>query len=170
MDYLPTVLSSICKNIEHVTVERIQDATPRRIPFQKIIGAGLNLKAFKEKELEGTLRHVGFQESIYFLANSLGIQLNNVTEELQPVISLKDITTDVIQIKSGDACGVEQIGYGYENGICKIKMHFRAAIGEERSYDRITIKAILLFHQKLRMVLMVILQHVQLRLTVLTVC
>ena len=47
MDYLPSVLSSVCKDIEHVTVERIQDATPRRIPFQKKIGAGLDLEAFK---------------------------------------------------------------------------------------------------------------------------
>ena len=40
MDYLPAVLSSVCKKIESVTVERIQDATPRRIPFQQKIGAG----------------------------------------------------------------------------------------------------------------------------------
>ena len=45
MDYLPSVFTSICKDIEHITVERIQDATPRRIPFQKKIGAGLDLKS-----------------------------------------------------------------------------------------------------------------------------
>ncbi|MCH7525696.1 MAG: hypothetical protein IIC74_12075 [Bacteroidetes bacterium] len=47
MDYLPSVLSSVCKDIEQVTVERFQDATSRRIPFQQKIGAGLNLKEFK---------------------------------------------------------------------------------------------------------------------------
>jgi 4-hydroxy-tetrahydrodipicolinate reductase len=140
MDYLPSVLSSVCKNIEQITVERIQDATPRRIPFQKKIGAGLNLQQFKAKELEGTLRHVGLQESIYLLANSMGVSLDTVTEDLQPVISSKDISTKDIQIKTGDARGVEQIGYGYENGICKVKMHFKAAIGEPRSYDKVTIK------------------------------
>ena len=140
MDYLPSVLSSVCKNIEQITVERIQDATPRRIPFQKKIGAGLSLEDFKVKELEGTLRHVGLQESIYLLAHSMDITLDRVTEDLQPVISSKDITTKDIQIKKGDARGVEQFGYGYQNGICKVKMHFKAAIGEERSYDKITIK------------------------------
>tara|TARA_B110000444_G_scaffold239453_1_gene253890 strand:+ start:9979 stop:10974 length:996 start_codon:yes stop_codon:yes gene_type:complete len=140
MDYLPSVMSSVCKNIEQITVERIQDATPRRIPFQKKIGAGLDLKAFKVKEQEGTLRHVGLQESIYLLANSIGVKLDRVTEDLQPVISVKDITTKDIQIKKGDARGVEQIGYGYQNGVCKIKMHFKAAIGEPRSFDKITIK------------------------------
>lgn len=142
MDYLPSVLSSVCKNIEHITIERIQDATKRRIPFQQKIGAGLNLKTFKEKELQGTLRHVGLQESIYLLANRLGIKLDRVTEDLQPVVSSEDIITKDLYIKKGNARGVEQIGYGYQNGICKIKMHFKAAIGEERSYDKITIKGI----------------------------
>lgn len=140
MDYLPSVLSSVCQDIQHITVERIQDATPRRIPFQQKIGAGLSLEAFKEKEQQGTLRHVGLQESIYLVANSLGIVLDKVTEDLQPVIAADDIATESIQIKKGDARGVEQIGYGYQNDVCKIKMHFRAAIGEKRSFDKITIK------------------------------
>ena len=140
MDYLPAVLSSVCKNIEQVTIERIQDATPRRLPFQQKIGAGLSLEAFREKELQGTLRHVGLQESVHLLANSIGIKLDRITEDLQPVISSRDITTNDIQIKAGGARGVEQIAHGYVNGDCKVKMHFKAAIGEERSYDKITIK------------------------------
>lgn len=140
MDYLPSVMSSVCKNIEQVIVERVQDATPRRIPFQKKIGAGLDLEAFNKKEQEGSLRHVGLQESIYLLANSIGIKLDRVTEDLQPVISSEEINTEHMQIKKGNARGVEQIGYGYVNGDWKIKMHFKAAIGEKRSFDKITIK------------------------------
>lgn len=140
MDYLPSVLSSVCKNIEQVTIERIQDATPRRLPFQKKIGAGLNLVDFKKRELAGTLRHVGLQESVHLLAHSIGVKLDRVTEDLQPVISALDISTKHIQIHSGDARGVEQIAHGYFNGDCKVKMHFKAAIGEPRSYDKITIK------------------------------
>tara|TARA_R110002096_G_C14660704_1_gene727757 strand:- start:9004 stop:9999 length:996 start_codon:yes stop_codon:yes gene_type:complete len=140
MDYLPSVMSSVCKNIEHVTVERIQDATPRRIPFQQKIGAGLNLEAFKKKEREGTLRHVGLQESVYLLANSLGLNLDSVTESLEPVIAKKEVSSEAIKVKKGDARGVEQFAYGYVNGNCKVKLHFKAAIGEERSYDKITIK------------------------------
>jgi hypothetical protein len=140
MDYLPSVLSSVCKDLEQITVERIQDATPRRIPFQQKIGAGLNLEAFKAKEKEGTLRHVGLQESIYLLANSIGVNLDKVTESLEPVIADKAVSSDAINVKKGDARGVEQIGYGYQNGVCKIKMHFKAAIGEQRSFDKITIK------------------------------
>ena len=140
MDYLPSVFSSVCKNIEHVTVERVQDATPRRIPFQKKIGAGLDLKAFKEKEATGTLRHVGLQESVYLLANSIGWELDSVSESLSPVIAEQKVASSAIKVKKGDARGVEQISHGHVNGKCKISMHFKAAIGEPRSYDKITIK------------------------------
>ncbi|MEQ9308796.1 MAG: hypothetical protein RLN90_05025 [Balneolaceae bacterium] len=142
MDYLPSVLSSICKEVEMITVERFQDATPRRIPFQKKIGAGLDLEAFKAKEAEGTLRHVGLKESVYLLASSTGFKLDKVTEDLNPVISEKDIKIPSMDIKKGDARGVEQISHGYQNGALRIKMHFKAAIGEERSFDRVTVKGI----------------------------
>lgn len=140
MDYLPSVLSSVCKDIESITVERFQDATPRRIPFQQKIGAGLDLEAFKAKEQTGTLRHVGLKESVYFLANSVGFKLDKVTEDLQPVIAENNISVPSMDIKKGNARGVQQISYGYINGDCKIKMHFKAAIGEVRSFDRVTIK------------------------------
>ncbi|WP_018126323.1 hypothetical protein [Balneola vulgaris] len=140
MDYLPSTLTSICKDVDSITVERIQDATPRRVPFQKKIGAGLNLSSFKEKEAEGTLRHVGLKESVYFLASCVGIDLDEVTEELNPVVSDNDISVPSMNIKKGDARGVEQISHGYQNGVLKIKMHFKAAIGEPRSYDKVTVK------------------------------
>ncbi len=140
MDYLPSVLSSVCKDVKSIIVERFQDATPRRIPFQQKIGAGLDLEAFKAKEQTGTLRHVGLKESVYFLANSVGFKLDSVTEHLQAVIAEDDISAPSMDIKKGNARGVEQISHGYINGDCKIKMHFKAAIGEPRSFDRVTIK------------------------------
>lgn len=142
MDYLPSVLSSVCKNIDSILVERIQDATPRRIPFQKKIGAGLDLNSFKAKEAEGTLRHVGLKESVYFLAESIGLHLDKVTEDLTPVVAENDLKTPSMEIQKGDARGVQQISHGYQNGTCKIEMHFKAAVGEPRSYDRITVKGV----------------------------
>lgn len=142
MDYLPSVFTSVSKEIEHITVERVQDATPRRIPFQQKIGAGLTLEEFKKKEVKGTLRHVGLQESVYLLANSIGLELDNVTESLEPVIAEIAVASEAIKVQKGNARGVEQIAYGYVNGICKIKMHFKAAIGEPHSFDRVTIKGV----------------------------
>ncbi|MEW4925121.1 hypothetical protein [Algibacter sp. 2305UL17-15] len=140
MDYLPSVMSSICKDIKHISIERVQDATPRRIPFQRKIGAGLDMEAFKKKEAEGMLRHVGLKESVYLLANSIGLKLDKVTESLDPVIAEQDVASEAIKVAQGEARGVEQVAHGYVNGNCKIRMHFKAAIGEPRSFDRISVE------------------------------
>ncbi len=140
MDYLPSVLSSICKDIESISVERFQDASSRRVPFQRKIGAGLDLSTFNAKAHSGTLRHVGLKESVYFLASTIDMKLDKVTEELKPVIAEEDLSVSSMNIKKGEARGVEQIAYGYIDGQCKIGMHFKAAIGEPRSYDKVSIK------------------------------
>ena len=140
MDYLPSVMSSVCENIEKITVERVQDATPRRIPFQQKIGAGLSIEEFRNKESEGTLRHVGLKESVYLLAKSIGLELDEVIESLEPVLALEPVSSSAINVDKGEARGVEQIAFGNKDGICKIEMHFKAAIGEPRSFDRITVK------------------------------
>lgn len=139
MDYLPSVMSSICQNVKQVKVTRIQDASHRRIPFQQKIGAGLNRAQFKVKEAEGTLRHVGLIESIHLIAHSLNWQLDHTTESLKPVITKRTITSGYIPIKRGIACGVEQIGRGFIGTKEVIRLHFRAAVGEMDPFDRIEI-------------------------------
>ena len=133
MDYLPSVLTSISKEVNHVLVERIQDATPRRVPFQKKIGAGLTIEAFRKKEATGTLRHVGLKESVYLLANAIGVVLDEVTESLDPVIATDNVASKHVQVKKGEARGVEQIAHGYVNGECKIKMPGRGWRGRSVS-------------------------------------
>ena len=141
MDYLPSVLSTVCKEINKIRIYRVQDASFRRIPFQKKIGAGLDLSEFKNKELEGTLRHVGLTESLHLLAKSLNFDIDNVTETLNPVICKSDLNGS-INIKKGCARGVEQIAYGYLNSEVVIEMQFKAAVGESRSFDRIEVDGI----------------------------
>ena len=46
MDALPIMLTVACERIESVTVNRVQDARTRRLPFQQKIGAGLSREQF----------------------------------------------------------------------------------------------------------------------------
>ena len=139
MDFLPSVLSSVCQKVTKVSVTRIQDASTRRVPFQKKIGAGLNDKQFREKEAEGTLRHVGLLESIHMIAFCLNWKLEKTTESLNPVKATKTIKSGYVTINKEIACGVEQIGSGFINNKEVIRLHFRAAVGEGQSYDSIEI-------------------------------
>jgi len=139
MDFLPLVLTGVCRNVRQVTVERIQDATFRRIPFQKKIGAGLTQEQFAAKVKEGVLRHVGLTESVQMIATKLGWQLEKTEDVISPVIAHGSVKMEHATIEPGQVLGVQQIGRGIVAGKEAITLFFRAAIGEAESRDRIVI-------------------------------
>ncbi|MCH7558827.1 MAG: dihydrodipicolinate reductase [Planctomycetes bacterium] len=139
MDFLPTVLTGVCRNVKKVEVWRVQDASVRRIPFQQKIGAGLTLEEFEVKKKDGTLRHVGLPESVDFIADRLGWKLDRNVETLEPVIAEEDINTGYKPISKGMACGVQQVGRGFVGDREVITLNFRAAVGEPESYDQVQI-------------------------------
>ena len=139
MDFLPIAITGVCKSVRQVTVERIQDATFRRIPFQKKIGAGLTQAEFQAKVEQGVLRHVGLTESVQMIASRLGWRLDSTSDEIAPVVAAKDVPLGDGVIEAGKVLGVRQIGRGIVNGREAITLFFRAAIGEPESRDRIVI-------------------------------
>jgi 2,4-diaminopentanoate dehydrogenase len=141
MDFLPAVLSGLCRAVRHVTVRRAQDASPRRVPFQRKIGAGLTLEEFDAKVADGSLRHVGLPESVQFVAAALGRVLDHTEEQLTPVIADRVIHGGYVPIQPGMACGVEQVGLGFAHGEELVRLEFRAAVGEPRSFDQVEIDA-----------------------------
>lgn len=142
MDYLPSVFTSIMQRVDHIEVERVQDASKRRVPFQKKIGAGLTAEDFEASRVAGTLRHVGLPESADMIAYAMGWELDENTETLKPVLATRDITTGYTPIARGQPAGVEQIATGAIGGREVLKLTFRAAVDEEKSYDRIRIRGV----------------------------
>ena len=142
MDYLPAVFTSIAQRVDSVTVERVQDASVRRVPFQQKIGAGLTHEEFEAKKRDGSLRHVGLPESVDLIAAAMGWKLDENRETLNPVIAKTKITNGYKPVEQGTPAGVQQVGSGIINGEEVIKLLFRAAVGEEKSYDKIIIKGL----------------------------
>ncbi len=149
MDTLPAMLTGICKEVSHVSVKRVQDATSRRVPFQQKIGAGLTLPDFESKKANGSLRHVGLTESMHFIADSLGWEIDYTEDVINPVVSDRTIETENIKIAPGNAMGVQQIGVARQNGKEKIKLYFEATIGTGVSYDEIVISGNPNVHSKI---------------------
>jgi 4-hydroxy-tetrahydrodipicolinate reductase len=139
MDALPVFATGVCRNVRNVNVWRIQDATTRRIPFQKKIGAGLDLAQFAERSRAGTLRHVGLCESIHFLAHCLNWKLESWDETLEPVVAERDLTAGVGPIPAGHAAGVRQVGRGFARGREVLRLEFQASIGQSDPHDRVLI-------------------------------
>ena len=142
MDYLPIAMTGVCQEVNSIKVSRIQNASFRRIPFQKKIGAGLTLEEFDEKRKQGSLRHVGLTESIHMIADRMRWKLDKTEDILSPVVAGEDTITGGTTIKKGMALGVQQIGKGYVSGEEKITLVFRASIGEKDPADTIEIKGL----------------------------
>lgn len=141
MDALPVFASSVCKSVRGVRISRIQDATPRRIPFQKKIGAGLSPAQFQSAIDEGWLRHVGLGESLHFVAHSLGWPVERWSETIEPVLATRALNCALGPIPVGHAAGVRQMAEGWSGGAVKLRLEFQAAIGQADPHDRVQLES-----------------------------
>ncbi|MGQ0627860.1 MAG: dihydrodipicolinate reductase [Phycisphaerales bacterium] len=139
MDMIPVFTTSVCRSVKSVEVHRIQDATTRRIPFQRKIGATLDDKAFNQGVRDGWLRHVGLGESLHFVANYLGFKIDEWHESIEPVRAEKPMTCGLGAIAKGAAAGVRQVAVGRQHGKALITMVFQAAIGQADPQDRVIV-------------------------------
>ncbi len=140
MDALPSFLTSVCQKVDYIEINRFQDASFRRIPFQKKIGAGLSLDSFEDKKSAGTLRHVGLTESMQLIANRMGWKLSKTEDIIEPVVAGEPVVTKNVEIEEGAALGVMQTGKGYVGEELKVLLKFKAAIGVSESFDEVIIK------------------------------
>jgi hypothetical protein len=139
MDTWPLFMTAVCQNVKQVKAVRIQDASSRRIPFQKKIGAGKTTEEFSKLIEAGTLRHVGLPESIAMIAAGVEWELDDITETIEPVMLETEVRSDYITVRPGQVAGVKQIAYGWKDGQKLITLDFRAYIGAKESYDAVYI-------------------------------
>jgi 4-hydroxy-tetrahydrodipicolinate reductase len=140
MDGLPAMASAVCSEVRSVEAWRIQDATPRRIPFQKKIGATLDRGAFAARIADGSLRHVGLGESLHFVASTLGLAVDRWEESLEPVIAEQALECGLGPIPAGHAAGVRQVARAFAGERCTVRLEFVAAVGQPDPHDRVRIE------------------------------
>ncbi|MBM3148274.1 MAG: dihydrodipicolinate reductase, partial [Actinobacteria bacterium] len=143
MDFLPGVLTGLCREVRGVTVRRLQDAARRRVPFQQKIGAGLAPAEFERQVATGSLRHVGLPESVHMLAAACGWTLDRVEETIEPVVAEIAVETGHRPIAAGEVAGVEQWCRGFRGPAtgeaAVVTLQFRAAVGQADPRDEIEI-------------------------------
>jgi 2,4-diaminopentanoate dehydrogenase len=142
MDALPITLTVACERIDSVKVNRIQDARPRRLPFQQKIGTGLTREQFHREVERGSIRHVGLAESISMIADALGWRLERITDEVKPKIADKTVASEFLAVDPGYVSGIIQDGVGYRYETPVITMHLEAYLGAPESYDEVRIEGV----------------------------
>src|SRR5215813_5315822 len=139
MDKLVITLGAVSQRIEHAKALRIVDASKRRLPLQKKIGAGLSVEEFRARVKEGTIKHVGLPESVAMIADSLNLQVDQITEAIEPKVATERVQTEYLTVEPGQAAGVHQIARGLASGKELIHLELQMYVGAKDPADTITL-------------------------------
>lgn len=139
MDSLPLTLTSVCERVDAVTVRRVQDASRRRLPFQRKIGGGLTVDEFEQGVAAGGIRHVGLPESVAMIGAGLGWELDDITDTIEPVVAEESVSSSELTIEAGQVCGLRQLGLGREGDRVRVRLEFEAWLGAPASFDEVEI-------------------------------
>ena len=137
MDKLPLTLSAVSQRVEWVSAVRIVDASKRRLPLQKKIGAGSDPEEFRNQVAAGVIKHHGLPESVAMVADGLGFELDDIIEKIEPVIAESRVVTEFLTVEPGQVAGVQQIARGIEDGKDVIHMELKMYVGAGASLDTI---------------------------------
>ena len=140
MDTLPIFLSTVCHKVESVEVTRILDASTRRLPLQRKIGAGITVEQFKNDVEDGKLGHVGLLESIAMLSDGLGLGVDRSEQIVEPVVADRGLETQYLTVKKGEVAGIRNIGRGYRGQSLVVLLHLEMYVGAKNPRDKVTIK------------------------------
>jgi 4-hydroxy-tetrahydrodipicolinate reductase len=138
MDAFPAAVTTPCRSVGAVRVERVQDAAQRREPLQRKIGAGTDRATF-EAEVAAEAGHVGLRESVAMLAAALGWELETVRESVEPVIADERVESPHLAVDAGEVAGVHQVGVGVVDGEERLELDLRMYLGAPEPRDRVEI-------------------------------
>ena len=123
LDALVIMMTGVSHNIEYIEASRINDLSPFGPTVMRTQGVGTTPEEFaKGLENGDIVGHIGFPESIYMVAKTLGWELDEVKQEREPIISNVYRETPYVKVEKGMVAGCRHIGYGIKDGKTLIKM------------------------------------------------
>lgn len=139
MDALALMATGVCSDVHRVAIHREVDAGKRRLPLQRKVGAGITTEAFEAKKATGQFGHIGLVESLYMVAAGLGWEIDEMTEELEPVVSGKQVVTPYLTVESGQVAGIHHHAHGFVNGQEVLTLDLRMFVGAENPRDAVSV-------------------------------
>jgi 2,4-diaminopentanoate dehydrogenase len=137
MDKLVLTLAAVSQRVESARAVRIVNASHRRLPLQKKIGAGMDVEEFRSQVSAGVIKHHGLPESVAMVSDGLGLAVDEIRETIEPMVATDAVTTEFLSVKPGQAAGVHQVARGLANGKEKIYLELQMYVGAKGSGDTI---------------------------------
>lgn len=142
MDKLPLTLTSVCQRIDSINIVRIQNASTRREPLQRKVGAGMTSAEFRAAVTAGKIKHMGLRESLMMVGHGLGVEFENVSDEkIEPIVAEREVVTQYLKVAPGKVAGVHQTIEG--RGKINVRLELRMYVGaEDVAADRVIVRGV----------------------------
>lgn len=142
MDKLPLTITSVCQEVKSVEIIRIQNASTRREPLQRKVGASMTVDEFRAAVDAGKIKHMGLKESLIMVGNGLGVEFTDVSEEkIDPIVAEREVVTQYLRVAPGQVAGVHQTIYG--KGRIDVSLELRMYVGaEDLAADRVIVRGV----------------------------
>lgn len=117
LDKFIITLLSVCHRVDRVWASRVNDLSPYGPSVMASQGVGVTPEEYRVGVREGRIAgHIGFRESITMIADSLGWELDEITESREPVVTRVVRETPHVRVLPGQTAGTRQVGRGFLNG------------------------------------------------------
>lgn len=132
LDTLIITLTAACRKVNKIKAVRVNDLSCFGATVMRTQGVGTTVEEFEKGIEEGSIvGHIGFQQSIPLVAKTLGIEIDEVVETREPIISNTHRETPYVKVEPGMVAGCNHIGYGKRNGEVIITMEHPQQIHPE---------------------------------------
>lgn len=139
MDKLLITLSAASQRIESARAVRIVDASKRRLPLQKKVGAGMSVEEFRAQVAAGAIKHHGLPESVAMVSDALGLGVDDISETIEPVVARERVKTQFLEVAPGQVAGVHQIARGFGGTAEKVYMELQMFVGAADPGDTVEV-------------------------------
>jgi 4-hydroxy-tetrahydrodipicolinate reductase len=140
LDRLPALLSQCTGPVRHVSARRVVDLATRRAALRRKAGVGLSPEEFLAAADAGRVGHVGLAESAMIAALGCGLELDEVEEEIEPVVAARDLAGPE-KVARGRVAGARQLARGWAEGREAVRLELVLAVGAEDPRDEVRIDA-----------------------------
>ncbi|MFK5883992.1 MAG: 2,4-diaminopentanoate dehydrogenase [Candidatus Izemoplasma sp.] len=123
MDLLVIALSGTMTDVEYIEANRVNSLSPFGPAVMEEQGVGISVEAFNKGIEDKTLSgHVGFAESVYMIADALGVKLDEFRTQMAPIVTNVDRFSKYGKALKGNVAGVNMTGQGLINNKVFINM------------------------------------------------
>lgn len=114
LDLLVVVLTGGNHRVDRIEASRVNDLSPYGPTVMKTQGVGTTPEEFRAGVADGSIvGHVGFPESIHMISQALGLGVDRIEENREPIISKVYRETPHVKVEPGMVAGCAHIGIGY---------------------------------------------------------